>query len=120
MPIEFKEMLLELVPSDQLGEKIQVFKELASVAGLLVYLDIYDGVPFLSVRYDFKHTESIRTRNAGRPRKREAKAMAWGDVCALRWKKGAKAAAEELNMSLSTFYRRYDENYGKGKEEMFS
>jgi hypothetical protein len=120
MHVEFKEMLLELVPDDHMGEKVQKLKEIANVAGSLVSLTVKDGSTYMSVRYDDKYTKFFRTRNAGRPRKCEAKSMSCGEVSMLRWKVGARETAAALNMSLSTFYRRYWENMGKGKDEMFS
>jgi hypothetical protein len=120
MHVEFKEMLLELVPDDHMGEKVQKLKDIANVAGSLVSLTVKDGSTYLSVRYDDKYTEFFRTRNAGRPRKNEAKSMSWGEVSMLRWKVGARETAATLNMSLSTFYRRYADSMGKGKDEMFS
>ena len=121
MHVEFEEMLLELVPGDHLNENIYKLKKLANVAGLLVSLSTQDGSTYLSIRYDEKYTEFFRTRNAGRPRKSEARAMTRGEVfCAIRQERGAKAAAAEFNMSLSTFYRRYWENMGKDKGELFS
>ncbi len=120
MHVEFKEMLMELVPDDNLDEKVQKLKEIANVAGSLVSITVRDGSTYLSVRYDDRYTEFFRTRNAGRPRKKEAKSMTWGEVSMLRRKVGARETAATLNMSLSTFYRRYGENMGKDKDEMFS
>jgi hypothetical protein len=120
MHVEFEEMLLELVPDDHMGRKVQKLKEIANVAGSLVSLTVKDGSTYLSVRYDDRYTEFFRTRNAGRPRKRVAKPMTCGEVSALRREVGARETASALNMSLSTFYRRYWENMGRGKDEIFS
>ncbi|MBI9095368.1 MAG: hypothetical protein JEY71_10840 [Sphaerochaeta sp.] len=120
MHVEFKEMLLELVPDDHMDRKVRKLKEIANVAGSLVSLTVRDGSTYLSVRYDDRYTEFFRTRNAGRPRKKKAKPMTCGEVSTLRREVGSRETASAINMSLSTFYRRYLENMGKGKDEIFT
>lgn len=119
MHMQDKEMLLEVVPGEHLQKDVQKLGDLAHVAGILVDLTVISGATFLSVRYSDEFTEFIRNRNAGRPRQKEGVPLSCGEVCSLKEAEGAKAAADKLRMPVATFYRRFNDNKGKKKEEPF-
>ncbi len=114
-----KEMLFEIVPRADLRRDIQQLGVFGHVAGLLVFLTVRDGKTFLCVQYSDDSCEYKRTRDAGRPRKKETVHLTCGEVVSLKEKEGAKVAAATLGMSVATFYRRYNNNKRKKDEEPF-
>jgi len=119
MYMQDKEMLFEVVPGKQLGTDVRKLKTLAKVAGMLVGLTVRDGATYLSIRYSDEFTEFIRSRNAGRPRRKDAVRLTCGEVGLLKESQGAKAAASTLQMPIATFYRRCEDNKGKKEGEPF-
>jgi hypothetical protein len=114
-----KEMLLEVVPGKHLEADVGRLKALAEVAGLLVGLTVRDGATYISIRYSDEFTEFIRSRNAGRPRRKNAARLSCGEVYLLKESVGAIAAASALRMPIATFYRRCKDNRGKKEGEPF-
>ncbi|MFA6845978.1 MAG: hypothetical protein WCR02_09640 [Sphaerochaetaceae bacterium] len=120
MNMQQEEILFEVVPGEHLQQDMLKLRKLAYTAGLLVNLTEMNGTTFLSVRYDDGFTEFVRTRHAGRPRKKESTRLTCGEVVSLKTEKGAKVVAATLGMPLATFYRHYIENKGKKEGEIFS
>ena len=119
MNIQDQEILLEIVQGDHLQKDVQKLRDLAYVAGLLIELKVKDGRSFLSVKYNDEFTEFIRSRKAGRLRKKETDQFTCGEVITLKETQGANVAAAILKIPISTFYRRYNENKGKEEGEPF-
>ncbi len=119
MHMQDKEILLEVVPGENLKKDVRKLRELGNVAGLRVNLTVKDGTTFLSVGYSDEFTEFLRNRNAGRPRNKKKVQLTCGEVFALKKAEGAKIAAATLQLPVATFYRRYNENKGKKEEEPF-
>lgn len=119
MQLQDKEILFEVVQRNDLQKDVQKLREIASVAGLLVNLTVTDDATFLSLRYSDEFTEFIRNRNAGRPRKKGTVQLSCGEVVSLKRAEGAEVAAATLKIPITTFYRRYNDNKGKRKEDPF-
>ena len=113
------EVLFEVVRGGTLYKDVMKLYGLGNVAGISVGLSTKDGRYFLSIRYDDEYTEFKRNRNAGRPRTRRQSHLTCGEVTSIKEGRGAKVAAASLGMPIATFYRRYNENKGKGEEEYF-
>lgn len=120
MHLQDKDLLFEVVPGATLAQDVQKLRELAAVAGLGVRLTVKGGVSMLCVGYNEEFTEFIRNRKAGRPRKTAEVQITCGEVFATKEAQGSKAVAARLRMPLATFYRRCDENKGKGDGEPFT
>jgi len=119
MSMHDKELLFEVVPRGDLKRDIQQLGVLGSVAGLLVSCTVRDGKTFLCVQYSDESCDYKRTRNAGRPRKKETVQLTCGEIVSLKAKEGAKVVAATLGMPVATFYRRYNDNKRKKPGEPF-
>jgi hypothetical protein len=106
MRTQDKELLIEICRGENTEATIAKIRELSLVAGVLVDLRRINGKLMLCYRYSDEFSEFCRNRNAGRPRRYQARAITVREVREMVKTSGAKETAMFVGMPLSTFYYR--------------
>lgn len=120
MRIQDKELLIEIYGDENTRATVAKIQELSLVAGVLVDLRRTNGKLMLCYRYSDEFSEFCRNRNAGRPRRYQARAITVREVREMVKTTGAKETARFVGMPLSTFYYRLRENEKLKPEDIFA